>query len=55
MSLTEFETFTGFPMPRQPQALTDRSHRPIVRTARPGEPRFPFPVPERLVHRRRGP
>ena len=46
MSLTEFETFAGFPMPRQPESLTDRSHRPIVRTQRPGEPRFPFPVPD---------
>ena len=33
-------------MPRQPESLTDRSHRPIVRTQRPGEPRFPFPVPD---------
>ena len=33
----------GFPMPRDPLALTDRSRRPIVR--RQSEPRFPFPVP----------
>lgn len=39
-----FEPFTGFPMPRDPQALIDRSRRPIVRTST-SEPRFPFPVP----------
>ena len=33
----------GFPMPRDPLALTDRSRRPIVR--RQYKPRFPFPVP----------
>lgn len=33
----------GFPMPRDPLALTDRSRRPIVR--RQSKPRFPFPVP----------
>jgi phenylpropionate dioxygenase-like ring-hydroxylating dioxygenase large terminal subunit len=46
MSTTDapYDTFVGFPMPRDPQALVDRSRRPIVRT--PGaEPRFPFPVP----------
>lgn len=46
MSATEIpnETFSGFPMPRDPQALVDRSRRPIVRTPT-REPRFPFPVP----------
>ena len=46
MSTTEFETFAGFPMPRQPESLADRSRRPIVRTQTPGEKRFPFPVPD---------
>lgn len=46
MATTEmrFETFSGFPMPQDPQALIDRSRRPIVRTPTK-EPRFPFPVP----------
>ena len=46
MSITEseYETFNGFPMPRDPQALVDRARRPIVRSAT-AEPRFPFPVP----------
>lgn len=35
---------TGFPMPRDPDALLDRTRRPIVRTPT-NEPRFPFPVP----------
>ena len=39
-----FEPFAGFPMPRDPQALVDRSRRPIVR-APTRERRFPFPVP----------
>ena len=43
MSTVEYETFTGFPMPRDGQALRDRSRRPIVRTQKPGEKRFPFP------------
>jgi phenylpropionate dioxygenase-like ring-hydroxylating dioxygenase large terminal subunit len=38
------ESFSGFPMPRDAQALVDRSRRPIVRTAT-RERRFPFPVP----------
>jgi phenylpropionate dioxygenase-like ring-hydroxylating dioxygenase large terminal subunit len=47
MSITEhhgFETFNGFPMPKDPQALVDRDRRPIVRSAT-REPRFPFPIP----------
>jgi nitrite reductase/ring-hydroxylating ferredoxin subunit len=46
MSISEHDhqTFTGFPMPRDPQALVDRNRRPIVRSPR-AEPRFPFPVP----------
>jgi phenylpropionate dioxygenase-like ring-hydroxylating dioxygenase large terminal subunit len=46
MSITDHnsQSFSGFPMPRDPQALVDRSRRPIVRTATT-EPRFPFPVP----------
>ena len=47
MSITDhhgFETFNGFPMPKDPQALVDRDRRPIVRSAT-REPRFPFPVP----------
>ena len=40
----EYEPFAGFPMPRDPQALVDRSRRPIVRS-QTAEPRFPFPVP----------
>jgi nitrite reductase/ring-hydroxylating ferredoxin subunit len=40
----DHHTFTGFPMPRDPQALVDRDRRPIVRSPR-AEPRFPFPVP----------
>ncbi|HZJ27660.1 MAG TPA: Rieske 2Fe-2S domain-containing protein [Acidimicrobiia bacterium] len=46
MSTTEipFESFTSFPMPRDPQALVDQSRRPIVRTPT-NEPRFPFPIP----------
>lgn len=39
-----FQTFAGFPMPRDPQALVDRDRRPIVRSTT-AEPRFPFPVP----------
>ena len=46
MSTVEYETFSGFPMPRDAQALRDRSRRPIVRTQKPGEKRFPFPVPD---------
>ena len=46
MSTTEYQTFSGFPMPRSAESLTDRSLRPIVRTTRPGEKRFPFPVPD---------
>jgi nitrite reductase/ring-hydroxylating ferredoxin subunit len=41
---SNYETFAGLPMPRDPQALVDRSRRPIVRSPR-AEPRFPFPVP----------
>ena len=53
MSTThEYEPFTGFPMPRDPQALVDRSRRPIVRSADSGAA-LPVPGPERLVHRRR--
>jgi nitrite reductase/ring-hydroxylating ferredoxin subunit len=46
MSISEVRdaTFTGFPMPRDPESLVDRSRRPIVRTPTAG-PRFPFPVP----------
>jgi nitrite reductase/ring-hydroxylating ferredoxin subunit len=46
MSITDphHETFSGLPMPRDPQALVDRSRRPIIRSAT-SEPRFPFPVP----------
>jgi nitrite reductase/ring-hydroxylating ferredoxin subunit len=40
----EYRTFSGFPMPRDPQSLVDRERRPIVRRAA-GEPRFPFPIP----------
>ncbi len=40
----DYEPFVGFPMPRDPQALIDRSRRPIVRSETK-EPRFPFPVP----------
>ena len=36
MSITEYETFTGFPMPRKPESLADRTRRPIVRTQKPG-------------------
>jgi nitrite reductase/ring-hydroxylating ferredoxin subunit len=39
-----YQAFTGFPMPRDPEALADRDRRPIVRTPT-NEPRFPFPVP----------
>jgi phenylpropionate dioxygenase-like ring-hydroxylating dioxygenase large terminal subunit len=39
-----YETFVGFPMPSDAEALIDRSRRPIVRSAT-AEPRFPFPVP----------
>jgi len=39
-----YHAFTGFPMPRDPEALADRDRRPIVRTPT-NEPRFPFPVP----------
>jgi phenylpropionate dioxygenase-like ring-hydroxylating dioxygenase large terminal subunit len=46
MSMIEYETFTGFPMPRDAEALGDRNRRPIVRTQKPGEKRFPFPVPD---------
>ena len=46
MSTVEYETFSGFPMPRDAQALRDRSRRPIVRTQKQGEKRFPFPVPD---------
>jgi hypothetical protein len=35
---------SGFPMPSDPEALLDRTRRPIVRTPTI-EPRFPFPVP----------
>jgi nitrite reductase/ring-hydroxylating ferredoxin subunit len=45
MATTEYETFAGFPMPRSAESLSDRSLRPIVRTARTGEKRFPFPIP----------
>ncbi len=43
----------GFPMPRDPSALTDRSRRPIVRR----QPRttIPVPCPQRLVRRCREP
>jgi nitrite reductase/ring-hydroxylating ferredoxin subunit len=44
MTVEKSETFTGFPMPRDEAALSDRSRRPIVRT-QTTEPRFPFPVP----------
>jgi phenylpropionate dioxygenase-like ring-hydroxylating dioxygenase large terminal subunit len=46
MSITDphHQTFSGLPMPRDPQALVDRSRRPIIRSAT-REPRFPFPVP----------
>jgi phenylpropionate dioxygenase-like ring-hydroxylating dioxygenase large terminal subunit len=46
MSATEYETFSGFPMPSNAASLTDRRLRPIVRTPQPGERRFPFPVPD---------
>jgi phenylpropionate dioxygenase-like ring-hydroxylating dioxygenase large terminal subunit len=46
MSTTEFQTFSGFPMPRSPESLGDRGLRPIVRTPVPGRARFPFPVPD---------
>jgi phenylpropionate dioxygenase-like ring-hydroxylating dioxygenase large terminal subunit len=39
-----YATFSGFPMPHDAPALTDRTRRPIVRTPT-AEPRFPFPVP----------
>ena len=46
MSNTQFtdEQFVGLPMPRDQEALIDRTRRPIVRTPT-GEPRFPFPIP----------
>ena len=46
MSTTEHQTIAGLPMPRVPEALRDRRLRPIVRTQKPGEKRFPFPVPD---------
>ncbi|MDH4170900.1 MAG: Rieske (2Fe-2S) protein [Acidimicrobiia bacterium] len=47
MSTTEvpYPGLEAFPMPRDPDALADRSRRPIVRTPT-SEPRFPFPVPD---------
>lgn len=47
MSTTDIplERLEAFPMPHDPEALVDRTRRPIVRTST-AEPRFPFPVPD---------
>jgi nitrite reductase/ring-hydroxylating ferredoxin subunit len=45
MSNGDDEPIVGLPMPRRPESLGDRTRRPIVRVRKPGEKRFPFPVP----------
>ena len=42
--------FVGLPMPASKDLVLDPAMRPHVRQVR--GPRFPFPDPERLVHRR---